>query len=1518
MCRKSAIYFILLFTFSLLHSVPEYSISFPKQEIRENFGSIIDFIVEDQNVFLLDYKNEEIINYSTECDSITGRIKFSDKISKPSKILLHNDHFYIANTGESNISIITKEGKLVQTIGDKKKSHSNLKSPVDIEINNYNQIYVLDSSLKEIFLFNENGFFLRSVAITKPIAICLDISQNLHVLQQKNQKIIIEVYDHYLNKINTIQALETSKELSLKITDFKISNYGEYYISDNSNCYFLKLNSSGKEIWNFGVKSKDPLPGYFSSTQAVCIQPENENDIIYFLDRKHGLVQRYIEKLDEASHKLVESEFPILFEFGGNDANEFNDILFIKDNKYIINSDEPAFYCLKGNELLFKIDETTAEEKGIKFGRPEKMVALDEFIFVTDSGTNKVHVFGLDGSYIRFFGEKGKEEGKLNNPKGIVVDHDGNLCIADNKNNRLSIFSKKGIFQKCYKNDTLLSPSDLTINSNGELFVLSNSSNVYRIDKDYGIILRLALSTLKVSAIECIVDDILVIIDNNKQKLILLENDLDVLMELGCKGSKKDSDQFAEIYALGFNNQKNLIFISDKSAADAKKLKLLIRPDAPTNIDLVVSSENEVKLHWDDNQQASGYNVYCRRTGKHEPILKQKTEISEFKLTESSEFSLEYAVTAISIDSLESEPSTWVTDSFSYGKYLEENSNFNEAADVYFQLYETNPQYSHLKNRVIELYRTIAENYKKRRDYENSLVYLQKALTLNPDNPDIIIDKIQIYKLSRAYQDGIDFIQKSALESLNKEEYWKTIISLYYLDKDYYKVIELALNFKENNLESTEIDKMLARSYENLQLYSEALKIYKKIAESGSNEDILNVAEIWVKLQRYEEAILLYKKVISSNYTENRIFYKLGVAYYLNDKLGDAAIQFERAISNNPENPDNYFYLGKTFQRDRKVQEAIKSFQQAITLDSTRYEYNFELAKSLKTLNRFDEAIKALQRATVFVPGDSTSIPIHVELGKLLMIKKDYDKALYEFTIANNLFPESTEIQGLLAKSKAARIEYNKSRNPIEIETVTFDLIFPSLKEYYQSHPVGVVTLFNTREIPVEDIFLEVEIDNIIEKKWELIVSSVLSNESQSYPVTVIFNDSLLATSKDGEKTIIAKIKANYVFAGKEYEVNTTKELRILGLNAISWNNKKQIASFINPLDPVIRDFVLNEIVTPFDEKAEKTTFNKVIKQVIQLYNFMAEYGIHYISDPNQTIDQTEKSDVIDFVQPAIQTIQGKGGDCEDLVVLLSSIMESIGINTAYIDVPGHVMVAFDTGMSKNEAAEMGFDLNMFIETNNNCWMPIEATLIGKESLYRSWQSGIERYKEILKEGLLPEIFIITEAHKLFSPVLFKGEISVNDQIDFDIVLTKYESDLNTFIAAISKSKEQEFLDILAKYPNNNHVKNKLASWYIANEQNDLAGKLLNEILHDDENNLVALNNLGNLELQAKKYNRAAELYLKALDIKNQDDGIFQNLAVLELKRENREKARYYFFKIVDKETLKNSNPQLILEILKK
>ena len=55
----------------------------------------------------------------------------------------------------------------------------------------------------------------------------------------------------------------------------------------------------------------------------------------------------------------------------------------------------------------------------------------------------------------------------------------------------------------------------------------------------------------------------------------------------------------------------------------------------------------------------------------------------------------------------------------------------------------------------------------------------------------------------------------------------------------------------------------------------------------------------------------------------------------------------------------------------------------------------------------------------------------------------------------------------------------------------------------------------------------------------------------------------------------------------------------------------------------------------------------------------------NYINDPRN----------VEYVKTARETIISKGGDCDDLSVLLVNLLESIGIETEFVFVPQHVFV---------------------------------------------------------------------------------------------------------------------------------------------------------------------------------------------------------------------------------------------------
>lgn len=80
---------------------------------------------------------------------------------------------------------------------------------------------------------------------------------------------------------------------------------------------------------------------------------------------------------------------------------------------------------------------------GLFFGPRGVAVANDE-IYVTDTGNERVQVFGLDGTFRRAWGGFGSAANQLIEPVGIAVGDDGVVYVADSGNGRIGLFAPDG------------------------------------------------------------------------------------------------------------------------------------------------------------------------------------------------------------------------------------------------------------------------------------------------------------------------------------------------------------------------------------------------------------------------------------------------------------------------------------------------------------------------------------------------------------------------------------------------------------------------------------------------------------------------------------------------------------------------------------------------------------------------------------------------------------------------------------------------------------------------------------------------------------------------------------------------------------------------------------------------------------------------------------------------------------------------------------------------------------------
>ena len=108
-------------------------------------------------------------------------------------------------------------------------------------------------------------------------------------------------------------------------------------------------------------------------------------------------------------------------------------------NLYVTDRNNSAIrvFNIDGDFLRsFGCDENGAK----KLSRPYGVCVAGQYVYVTDGGFYNVSVFVTEGAYVTSFGYYGSEEGCFIYPRGLCVDRDGFVYVAEYGNDRVQVF----------------------------------------------------------------------------------------------------------------------------------------------------------------------------------------------------------------------------------------------------------------------------------------------------------------------------------------------------------------------------------------------------------------------------------------------------------------------------------------------------------------------------------------------------------------------------------------------------------------------------------------------------------------------------------------------------------------------------------------------------------------------------------------------------------------------------------------------------------------------------------------------------------------------------------------------------------------------------------------------------------------------------------------------------------------------------------------------------------------------
>jgi tetratricopeptide (TPR) repeat protein len=453
----------------------------------------------------------------------------------------------------------------------------------------------------------------------------------------------------------------------------------------------------------------------------------------------------------------------------------------------------------------------------------------------------------------------------------------------------------------------------------------------------------------------------------------------------------------------------------------------------------------------------------------------------------------------------------------------------------------------------------------------------------------------------------------------------------------------------------------------------------------------------------------------------------------------------------------------------------------------------------------------------------------------------------------------------------------------VVLEDVTFEAVFPVFYKYYDENPIGRAFLRNSGTVPVESIrvslFIKQYMDNPKLCKGPESLDSGQKGEVELYG---LFTNQVLEIS-EGNKVSV-KVSVDYIAEGTPHRQEFIDTIRIHNRNAITWDDDRKVAAFVTAKEPAVLKFSKN--VAGMIRGKTSSALNPNLLIAIALHRALDLYGMSYIVDPTTPYNELSRNKLaVDFLQFPKQTLEYRAGDCDDLSILYNALLESVGVKTAFITMPGHIFPAFSLDTSAKEALRQFDNEDDFIFINENTWMPVEITVI-EDGFLKAWQLGAKQWRE--NSARETAAFYSTHhAWSVYEPVGLFGSADISLPSGEQLV-DEYIKEVNRVISKEIFNREKRLKSEIQKTEDGKDLINRLGVLYARYGLEEKAISTFETVLARQDYT-PALMNLGNIYYLRKEMERALGYYKRAYEKEPDNARVLLSLSRVYREMENYE-----------------------------
>lgn len=657
-----------------------------------------------------------------------------------------------------------------------------------------------------------------------------------------------------------------------------------------------------------------------------------------------------------------------------------------------------------------------------------------------------------------------------------------------------------------------------------------------------------------------------------------------------------------------------------------------------------------------------------------------------------------------------------------------------------------------------------------------------------------------------------------------------------------------------------QVQLMLADAYFRDQRYAEALGIYRQLMQRNPDEALYQglAGRAELALGNYAEASFQLEQAIRANPGINWFYGELARAFFLDGKYTEALAYFELSVAET----QGRLSAARQRQLPQPAQQQIRTEIET---------YLFEQGVAASRIRNYDTATQALRSLVELTPSNAQ---YWFELGNVYVNTGLVYQAENAFSRALAIDAQNEAYRNAFNQARQNSDEYATNQPPARILNVNISPIFPSVyRNYTEAQSIGQVVIENNTASVITNARLEVSFSRFAAESYFIDLPVMSPRSNTTVPLFMAFTSDIMSNDSDTNAQLTLNLIYNH--RGEALTDVSNANVTVHRRSAISWRDKRSLAAFISPGSETIRQFV-SEINSNL-ESVSARDLPEAIAIGARLYSTLNNSGFVYQRDPN--IETILTTGVLDDIQFPAETLVLRSGECDDFVVLFCSLLEAQGIRTAYIDVPGHVFMAFDTGLTPDDISFMGLEQWRFITYENRAFLPIETTLLGRGSFMQAWENAALRWQQEREAGNMPQIVPIEQAHRVYAPsefvpVDFRSPIVFSENLiaDYTFTLQQVFSDFNT---GMIQSIQQR----LSSEPENLYLLNQLGVLLAKTGDTEKARETFVRGLEIFPESPQINNNLGNLYFQQRNFIKAAEYYRSSAEVHGSNADVYVNLA---------------------------------------